>query len=141
MPVIKVWCLPKSSERKLKKVYKCIIEAVKSVIELGLKDDESITILFPTDMMKYGLGEEIIVEVTGLLVRTEHAREARQLLAKAIGTVIKDLYPKAMIECFVFSYDHTQGFWTNPREELGQKPIKKGKEDLSLASPGYGEKT
>jgi len=111
MPVIKVWCLPKSSERKLNKVFKGIVSAVESVSELGLMGEKDMTVLFPTDMMKYGLGTEIIVEVTGLFMKSERTNEVRQRLARAIGIIIKGLFPKAMVECFVYPFDPAQGFW------------------------------
>jgi hypothetical protein len=52
MPVIKVWCLPKVSERKLNQIFKGIVSAVESVPELGLNGEKNMTVLFPTDMMK-----------------------------------------------------------------------------------------
>lgn len=107
MPVIKVWCLPKVGERKLNQIFKGIVSAVESVPELGLKGEKSMTVLFPTDMMKYGLGTEIIVEVTGLFVKPERTDEVRQRLAQAIGTTVKGLFPKARVECFVFPFDPT----------------------------------
>jgi MoaA/NifB/PqqE/SkfB family radical SAM enzyme len=45
MPLIKVWCLPKTGERKLKKVFEAIVKAVEEVIELGLKGQNSMTVL------------------------------------------------------------------------------------------------
>jgi hypothetical protein len=125
MPVIKVWCLPKVGERKLNQIFRGIVSAVESVSELGLKGEKDMTVLFPTDMMKYGLGTEIIVEVTGLFVKPERTDEVRQRLAQAIGTTVKGLFPKAMVECFVFPFDPTQGFWTNPRmgREIGSGAI------------------
>ena len=115
MPVIKVWCLPKVGERKFNQVFKGIVSAVESVPELGLKGEKDMTVLFPTGMMKYGLGTEIIVEVTGLFVKPERTRGVRQRLAQAIGDTVKGLFPKAMVECFVFPFNPTQGFWTNTR--------------------------
>ena len=126
MPVIKVWCLPKLSERKLNKVFKGIVSAVESIPELGLKGEKSMTILFPVDMMKYGLGTEIIIEVTGLFVNQERTNKVRERLAQAIGTTVKELFPKAMVECFVFPFDPSQGFWTNPPTEHGLDPRRYG---------------
>lgn len=144
MPVIKVWCLPKVGERKLNQVFKGIVSAVESISELGLKGEQSMTVLFPTDMMKYGLGTEIIVEVTGLFVKPERTDGVRQRLAQAIGIVIKEAFPKAMVECFVFPFDLSQGFWMNPRMGRRHKPTRQELEDLSkpvsLASPGWGDK-
>jgi hypothetical protein len=134
MPVIKVWCLPKLSERKLNGVFKGIVSAVESVPELGLKGEKSMTVLFPTDAMKYGLGTEIIVEVTGLFVKPERTDEVRQRLAEEIGTTVKGLFPKAMVECFVFPFDPTQGFWTNPRMGPRREPKEVAFSDLGYCS-------
>ncbi len=130
MPVIKVMCLPKLSEPELNGVFRGVISAVESVPELGLKGERSMTVLFPTDMMEYGLGTDIIVEVTGLFVKSERTDEVRQRLAQAIGTTVKGLFPKAMVECFVFPFDPTQGFWTNPRMGRRHKPAQGEIRDL-----------
>lgn len=118
MPVIKVWCLPKSTERKLNQVFEGIVKAVESVPELGLKGKHSMTVLFPPDMMKFGLGTEIIIEVTGLFIKPERNNEVRNRLAERLGKTLEEHFPKAMVECFVFPFDHNQGFWTNSR--MGQ---------------------
>ena len=86
MPVIKVWCLPKSTERKLNQVF------------------------------------EIIIEVTGLFKKPERTIEVRNRLAERLGKTLKEHFPKAMVECFVFPFDPEQGFWTNPRMGRRHKP-------------------
>lgn len=121
MPVIKVWCLPKSSERKLNQVFEEIVKAVEGVPELGLKGKQSMTVLFPPDMMKFGLGTEIIIEVTGLFKKPERTTEVRNRLAERLGKTLKEQFPKAMVECFVFPFDPEQGFWTNPRRGKRRK--------------------
>jgi hypothetical protein len=114
MPVIKVWCLPKGiTERKLNEIFEGIVSTVESVSELGLKGQRSMTVLFPPDAMKFGLGTEIIVEVTGLFVKPERTDEVRQRLSKVLGITIEKFFPKAMVECFVQPFDPAQGFWTN----------------------------
>jgi hypothetical protein len=133
MPVIKVWCLPKLSERKLNEVFKGIVSAVESVTELGLKGERSMTVLFPIDAMKYGLGSEIIVEVTGLFVKPERTDGARHRLAQAIGIVIKGQFPEAMVECFVYPFDPAQGFWTNSRMGRRHKPTPEAFQGVILA--------
>ncbi len=122
MPVIKVWCLPKSTERKLNQVFEGIVKAVEGVPELGLKGKHSMTVLFPPDMMKFGLGTEIIIEVTGLFKKPERTAEVRNRLAERLGKTLKEHFPKAMVECFVFPFDPKQGFWTNPRMGRRHKP-------------------
>ena len=118
MPVIKVWCLPNSNESKLNQVFEDIVKAVESILELDLKGKDSMTVLFPPDMMKFGLGSVIIVEVTGLFEKPERTTEVRNRLAEYLGKTIIKHFPSSMVECFVFPFDVKQGFWT--KIEVGQ---------------------
>ena len=130
MPVIKVWCLPKLSQKKLEYLFVEIVRAVKNFRELGVKSERDMVVLFPTDAMKYGLGSEIIVEVTGLFVKPELTDGVRQRLAQALGIVVKEFLPKAMVEVFVFPFDPAQGFWMNPRMGRRHKPTEQELKDL-----------
>ncbi len=122
MLVIKVWCLPKSTEHKLTQIFKGIVKAVESVPELGLKGKYGITVLFPPDMMKFGLGSGIIIEVTGLFIESERDVEVRNRLAERLGWTLKEYFPQAMVECIVFPFDPKRGFWTNPQMGRRHKP-------------------
>jgi len=113
MPVIKVWCLPKSSEAELNALHKSLVAAALQVDELGLKDENDFTMLFPRDMMAYGLGQEIIVEVTGLFIKPERDDLVRERLATYLGLAVKERFPKAMVECFINPFALSQGFWTS----------------------------
>ena len=115
MLVIKVWCLPNLNEIKLNQVFEDLVKAVESVPELGLKGKDSITVLFPPDMMKFGLGTEIIIEVTGLIEKPECTEEVRNRLAEHLGKTIIKHFPSSMVDCFVFPFDVKQGFWTKPK--------------------------
>lgn len=114
MPIIKVWCLPSGQvEADMNRLHQEIVKAVTSVSELGLRGENDMTCLFPPDLMQYGLGEEIIVEISGLFEKPERTKDVRQRLARNVGEVVKRLYPKAKVECFVSTIDPTQGFWTS----------------------------
>ena len=113
MPVIKVWCLPKETEENLRALHKTIVAAVVDVSELGLKDENDMTVLFPPDMMTYGLGQEVIIEISGLYEKPERTDEVLNRLAANVGASFKWLYPKAKIECFVATCDPRRGFWTS----------------------------
>jgi len=119
-PVIKVWCLPKSSERKLNQLFESIVQTMESFPELGLKGKDSMIVLFPPDMMKFGLGTEIVIEVTNLFLRTVTV-DIRDRLAQKLGMRLKKFFPKAMVQCNVYPFDPEQGFWTNPRMGLRRK--------------------
>lgn len=106
MAIIKVWCLPPDqSEKDLNKLHRAIVAAVVSVSELGLQDQNDMTCLFPADLMKYGLGEEIIVEVS-LFKQPARSKVTLINLAENISKTIKELYPQTeRVECFVRFFD------------------------------------
>lgn len=113
-PVIKVWCLPTDQKEKdLNRLHKAIVSAVVDIAELGLKDENDMTCLFVPDLMSYGLGEEVIVEIGKLFEKPERTEKVRQRLAKSVGREVKKLYPKAKVDCFVESFNLAQGFWTS----------------------------
>lgn len=121
MPVIKVWCLPKGQgEADLNRLHQAIVKAVVSVSELGLRDESDMTCLFPPDLMQYGLGEEIIVEISNLFEKPERTVEVLQRLVTKVGEAVQTLYPKAMVECSVTTINPAQGFWTrSARDQKG----------------------
>ena len=80
MPVIKVWCLPAQNEVQLRELHQTIVTAVVSVSELKLKDENDMTCLFPPDQMQYGLGSEVIVEVTGLFAKRNRTPQIKKRL-------------------------------------------------------------
>ncbi|MDP3837105.1 MAG: hypothetical protein Q8Q67_03310 [bacterium] len=84
-----------------------------SITELGLKSENEMTCLFVPDLMSYGLGEEVIVEIGGLYDKPERTEEVRQNLAESVGKSVKDLYPKARVECFISTFNPKQGFWAS----------------------------
>ena len=113
MPIIKVWCLPHLDEERLRYLYKKIVDAVEGVSELGIKGQSAITVLFPKDSMEFGLGEEIIIEVTGLFNKPERTFEVRQKLAEELGRAVSETFPRAKTECLVYPFDPADGFWSS----------------------------
>ncbi len=114
MPVIKVWCLPKMKESKLKELHQSIVRTLVDIEELGIKNEKDITCLFPLDLMRYGLGTDIIIEITGLYEKPNRDDIYRHLLAKSIGKVVQSFFPNAdQVECFVNSFNPNQGFWSS----------------------------
>ena len=125
MPVIKVWCLPQLEETELNSLHQGIVKAVVGVYGLGFKDENDMACLFPTDMMKYGLGSEIIIEISGLFEKPERTPEVIKLLAFRVGLAVAERFPKAKIECLVYSFDPENRFWScksyeNYKEERAQ---------------------
>ena len=123
MLVIKVWCLPlEQGEESLNRLHQSIVATVTSITELGLKDENDMVCLFPADLMKYGLGEEIIIEISGLrqlqglslddACRIDWA-SFRDQFAEKVGQVVKNLYPRAKVECHVEDPAASVGFWAS----------------------------
>jgi len=111
MLVIKVWCLPKSTEYKLNQIFESIVKAVESVPELDLKGKDSMKVLFPSDVVEFGLGTETIIE--GYLEKSDRTVESRNRLAERLGVALKKYIPKANAECWVSPDDLSQRFWIN----------------------------
>jgi len=112
MIVIKVWCLPSDqSEDALNLLHKAIVEAVISVSEGGVKDENDMVCLFPTDLMKYGLGEEIIVEISGLPSILPEDLTVREQLAMQVAESVVKLYHKAKVQCSVRGPDPSEKVW------------------------------
>lgn len=140
MPIIKIWCLPKLDEENLREIHQSVVNAVEKVEVLGLKGESSITTLFPTDMMSYGLGTEVIIEVCGLFVKPERTPAVRNELARNLVESLHGFFPEAFVECFIQNFDPAQGFWSSKSElmipnldELRRKSL----EDLDLSIRGY----
>ena len=114
MPVIRISCLPETGDDLLRQITEEICGAVGSIPELELDGKPgSITVLIPKDMMHWGLGEEIIIEIFGLFVRAQRTDEVRARLAAAVGKVLYQHFPRALVECFVQPFNPKQGFWSS----------------------------
>jgi energy-converting hydrogenase Eha subunit A len=112
MPIVKVWLLPTKKEAVLMAILKAITDTILEIPELQLRKSD-ITIIFPTDLLKNGLGEEIIVEITGLYEKPERTPQVLQNLAQKVGQKVQTLYPKSKVECIIQSFDPAQGFWSS----------------------------
>jgi hypothetical protein len=102
------------SEEQLNDLHRDIVAEVVGIKELGLKSENDMTCLFPSDMMKKGLGEEVIIEVFGLFKKTGRTTEVRVRLAARLTVPVRKILPKARIECFVSMFDPRHGFWSSP---------------------------
>ncbi len=112
MPVVRVSCLPGNlTEDNLRDIHRSIVAGAVSVPEVGVKDEKTMTVLFPPDMMQYGLGSEIIIEViSGAFGEKNLGDSVRKKFADAMVLAVKRLFPQAMVECFILAYTRTDGF-------------------------------
>ena len=116
MPHIKVWCLPQMEEEKIKELFDSIVAAVLSVKELGLKDETEMLVCFPPDMMRYGLGTEIMVEVSELWDRPKRTPEIRSRLTRMLGIAVEEIFPEAVVAVRLDPpFNPSDGFWTNKK--------------------------
>jgi len=110
MITVKTWCLPKLSEEQLENLHISIVKAAISIPEVGILDESQMLNLFPTDMMSYGLGTEIIVEVSKVPLSCDLG--IRNKLAQAIVTAIRNILPETRtIECDVLPINKDAGHY------------------------------
>lgn len=99
---VKVWCLPRQTEAKLKSLHQVLVEAVAK-LNLGVKGEDDMIVLFPSDMMAYGLGSEILVEVSHLpylRYAPDYAdyNSLKSHLAGSVKAVLQRRFPRAHIQ-------------------------------------------
>jgi len=114
---VKVWCLPNDSEIVLNSLYKSIVEALVSIPELSIKGEEDILCLFPPDLMKYGLGEEISIEINGLPFMFSKNEPVCERIAKCVGKSVSAIYPKARVECSVEEFNAYKKVWDSEKSK------------------------
>lgn len=86
MLVIKIWCLPKTSQEKLNGFFQRVVDVLKNIPVFDIRSEKDILVLFPTDMMEYGLGSEILVEVSNLGSNFKISNRDFQAFSKKYGT-------------------------------------------------------
>ena len=66
----------------------------------GVEDEEDMILLIPTDMMAYGLGSAILVEISDIPHRAR-VIEKRKALSASLGLVAQGHFPDAYVQCSV----------------------------------------
>lgn len=115
MLTVKVWCLPKIPQRQLQELHKGIVAAVASVKETEVHSERDMLSLFPADMMSYGLGQEILVEINGVPEKmyASGSSDAKWELAAAVGKAVEVMFPNAHINSNVLSDNPEGAFWSS----------------------------
>lgn len=98
-PVVKVWCLPESTEEELRALFEKIVETLCPIKNLGINNQTDLVILFPQDMMRYGLGSEIIVEMADFCCGSANFKQVFKKATKSMVDILTELYPDAQIQC------------------------------------------
>ncbi|MBI4119980.1 MAG: hypothetical protein HY454_00780 [Parcubacteria group bacterium] len=105
MPVIMVYGVPDdvgqdTFERYCFRLTSVLVE----IRELHLTPD-NVSVFFPPDRMKTGLGEEVVIFVEGLFFVPERTFEVKSRLARWLVGATRDLFPNIKtVECFVRTF-------------------------------------
>lgn len=114
-PVMKVWCLPALPEEALNKLHRDLVAAAVSVEDLHLADEKDLFVLFPADLMRYGLGCEILIEYADVEERWQRNHGELNELSSKLGNAVKRHFPTAFVQCVVAQGDDYQNFWTSDK--------------------------
>jgi len=107
IPTVKTWCLREDlSERQLLAIHQGIVNVMVSFPETGVKDEQDMLNLFPRDLMVYGLGSEIKIEITDLPLCE---KEIRDRIAFEVGIFVKNYFPVAKVYCMAKCVDPEAG--------------------------------
>lgn len=116
MIIVTVSLLPPSPEDSLRELHKKIVQAATGIPDYEIKGEDDMIVRFVPDMMSYGLGTEIVIEILDLLSSGRFNR-MRNNMAQAIGEVISSTYPKARVICLVLTHDPTHGSWVSAAKQ------------------------
>ncbi|MES2224669.1 MAG: hypothetical protein V4478_01640 [Patescibacteria group bacterium] len=75
--------------------------------QFGVKNPNEVMIVFPSDIMQYGLGEYIIIEVSGLTARRENEDKwIYNALAKKLAQKVQEHFPAAIqVKCMASMFN------------------------------------
>jgi hypothetical protein len=112
IPTVKTWCLPEDiNEEKLLVLHQGIVRVLKSFPQTGVKDEQDVLNLFPRDLMTYGLGTEIKIEITDLPWGC--GRQVRTWVAREIGIFVSKMFEGANIFCTAECINPGTGVWSS----------------------------
>ena len=91
-PVIKVWCLPNCVESAYEGLFQSIVKRL--IITGEIKTEDDLLVLFPPDLMRYGLGREIFVEIDWPNCPNSH--DGPEILDRVMR-VVSNFWPSASV--------------------------------------------
>lgn len=116
IPTAKIWCLPGDiTKSQLESLHKGIVNVMASFSDTGVKDERDMLNLFPRDLMAYGLGSEIKIEITDLPIQC--GVMYRDIIARKIGEFVSAMFPKANVFCTAKRRDPDAGAWSSKKDE------------------------
>ncbi len=112
MLTVKVYNLPQTGEDELMELHKAIVGSVRSIPQLGIEDQGQMMTLFPKDMMYFGSGNTILVEITELASKKFFTYS--DTLAKNVGEAVSRHFTTAQVVCRAQNIVCTEGgYWQN----------------------------
>ena len=100
--MVKVWCLPANiTEERLREIHQKLVTVATGIRGLHVRDEKGMCVVFPKDMMLYGLGEEIIVEVSNIGFGA--IENYVGLMADSFAQAVKEFFPGSHVQCQVFA--------------------------------------
>jgi hypothetical protein len=120
---LKVWGLPVLSEEEIIALHTDLVAAAMSIEGLKFKGEDDLFIFFSADLMKYGLGSEILIEYKDVADHWARGAKTLVLLATKLGNVAKKHFPRAFVQSEVTTVDgESRHYWTSEqsgtREEV-----------------------
>jgi len=101
-PTVKIWCLLHDHpEPWLVNLQETIVKQVVELANAGIHNENDMTVLFPPDLMKKGLGQEIVVEI-------DSVHEDQIQMTEVILKVVKSFNRNAFVQV-TFTYTGERG--------------------------------
>ena len=123
MLVIKVFPLPLNlTENDLREIHLLTVEVAKSVPALKIKNENDMTVAFPRDLMAYGLGSDIAIEIV-ILPRADDRlldKSERDTLTYNLVSAVKAFFPKARVHSYILQWLQGDGQCILGPEEKGR---------------------
>ncbi len=105
MPIVFVWGVPDDhAVPDLVRLMRRIQVTTATVSALKISDKD-VTVFFPPDLVREGLGAEIAVTVEGLLDKPERTPEVRQDLADRLAELAAEFFPESKIKVLVKKFN------------------------------------
>lgn len=86
-------------EERIKEIFDNIVCVVVDAKLYGVVNQSNFIVLFPPDLMRYGLGSEIHIEVSNL--NAKDIRETRSRLHNYLVECLRYFFPDAHVQCDV----------------------------------------
>jgi hypothetical protein len=95
---IKVWCLQGDLAQKMyEDLHKKLVAAMVDIKHLNIRDENDLLVLFPKDLMQYGLGNELLIEFGGSPQLEGQYDRWYSVVGERLALTVKYLFPNARI--------------------------------------------